>query len=344
MAETSSKNMAGNLQCGGSADDEPSEQKLNGGFSATARKDSKEDNAEKEGSETSESGQRNNAAALEATKDNEAADNLIGVRVAKYFDTELFLGGVVEVDSAEDSDDEEEKLFHVLYDDGDEEDFDSEQLDEARKLFRQYELGKIPKNRPEQESCDETENELDGLSDATDDESANSQSFSDQRRERKRRRLDRRAAAAKFNSSLSDAESEDTSSRPTKKPKAKRRKKKIMSESMEARKEQADERERARERKQWRLSSGSAAAATTASDDEVTSNGNRIVLNEVRPASEAEVTIAHKLGSQLKEHQVEGVRFLWQSLIHSIEAAADSNKAKGAILAHSSKFLRLSIR
>jgi len=55
------------------------------------------------------------------------SDGRIGVRVCKYFDLELFTGTITEYLPT--------GLYHVVYDDGDEEDFDTVEFNSAKKLY-----------------------------------------------------------------------------------------------------------------------------------------------------------------------------------------------------------------
>lgn len=60
--------------------------------------------------------------------------DFIGRRVAKYFDEVLFFGTVDYIHKDEEDD---SQLWHVHYDDGDEEDFDYDQLKEALLLHEE---------------------------------------------------------------------------------------------------------------------------------------------------------------------------------------------------------------
>ena len=243
------------------------------------------------------------------------------IQIAKYFDDDLFVGKVIF--TKYDDDDEHETLWHILYEDGDEEDFDEQELEEGIALFRKF-----------QQDNEDDDDYHDGtmLMDTDDEKEQKDKTRANQRRT-KRRLLDRRAAklSSDDNAALSSS-SEDDRERPAIKKPTRRRKRKMMSESMEAKKAQAEQRERARERKQWRASSEGINGASAA---------DAIIINEARPHSEQEIKIAPVLGSQLKPHQIDGVRFLWEGLIHSI-AASNKEPGRGSILAHSSKYTALS--
>ena len=65
--------------------------------------------------------------------------NNFPIRVAKYFDDEMFLGSVINTRSIKNREGIEERKLHlVLYDDKDEEDFDDDELKEGRDLLQKY--------------------------------------------------------------------------------------------------------------------------------------------------------------------------------------------------------------
>jgi SNF2 family DNA or RNA helicase len=57
-------------------------------------------------------------------------------------------------------------------------------------------------------------------------------------------------------------------------------------------------------------------------------------LSDVLATSERAVYVPDSIGSILKPHQIEGVRFLWDNLIRSIKDVEDKKDPLGCILAH----------
>ena len=66
-----------------------------------------------------------------------APDTLCGVRIAKFFGKRLYFGTVQSVSSATENA-EGVKLWHILYDDDDKEDFDEDELREQRRLYNEH--------------------------------------------------------------------------------------------------------------------------------------------------------------------------------------------------------------
>mmetsp|Transcript_7947 Transcript_7947/g.23553 ORF Transcript_7947/g.23553 Transcript_7947/m.23553 type:complete len:147 (-) Transcript_7947:281-721(-) len=68
----------------------------------------------------------------------------IGSRVAKDFDGEMYFGKIASYDS--DADGVDGGLWHVVYDDGDEEDYEKKELRKSLKLYEKQK-GKDPKKK-----------------------------------------------------------------------------------------------------------------------------------------------------------------------------------------------------
>jgi len=64
----------------------------------------------------------------------------VGRRVAKYFDTELYYGSVREYTPPDQNEDFVD-LWNILYDDGDFEDLERNEMDECFELYRKNEAG-----------------------------------------------------------------------------------------------------------------------------------------------------------------------------------------------------------
>jgi hypothetical protein len=66
----------------------------------------------------------------------EHGQDLVGVRICKMFNGEDYFGSVASYSKASAEGDDEVDLWHIIYDDGDEEDYDLEELRKRRTRYK----------------------------------------------------------------------------------------------------------------------------------------------------------------------------------------------------------------
>jgi transcriptional regulator ATRX len=73
----------------------------------------------------------------------------------------------------------------------------------------------------------------------------------------------------------------------------------------------------------------------TPDDEQATSSNPRLILELDKETNEPLVEVAPKLVAQLKPHQCDGIRFLWNNVFESIDALKNKkHNGNGCILAH----------
>lgn len=70
-------------------------------------------------------------------------------------------------------------------------------------------------------------------------------------------------------------------------------------------------------------------------DDELNSSNRRLILELDKITNEPLIEVSPKLVEQLKPHQCDGIRFLWNNVFESIDAIKNKKRyGNGCILAH----------
>ena len=95
------------------------------------------------------------------------------------------------------------------------------------------------------------------------------------------------------------------------------------------------EKMRKKQREEWakQRSDDKAKASAGGSGSQAAAGQQEIVINVARPKDDPAVVIATHLASNLKKHQIDGIRFMWSASVHSLKEFKESS-GHGAILAH----------
>ncbi|CAF0977752.1 unnamed protein product [Rotaria magnacalcarata] len=72
----------------------------------------------------------------------------------------------------------------------------------------------------------------------------------------------------------------------------------------------------------------------TVQNEQVNNANRRLILELNNETNEALIEVSPKLVKQLKPHQCDGIRFLWNNVFESIEAIENKKQGNGCILAH----------
>jgi transcriptional regulator ATRX len=74
--------------------------------------------------------------------------------------------------------------------------------------------------------------------------------------------------------------------------------------------------------------------ADSSAESEVHKKVSKVILEFDSDKKKPLVSIHPKLVSHLKPHQAEGIKFMWNCAVESVQAAKDKNTGNGTILAH----------
>lgn len=69
-------------------------------------------------------------------------------------------------------------------------------------------------------------------------------------------------------------------------------------------------------------------------NEEITNSNHRLILELDKKTNEPLIEVSPKLVHQLKPHQCDGIRFLWNNVFESIDAIENKKQGNGCILAH----------
>ncbi|CAF5100544.1 unnamed protein product, partial [Rotaria sp. Silwood1] len=79
---------------------------------------------------------------------------------------------------------------------------------------------------------------------------------------------------------------------------------------------------------------GQSTYITNKENKQINHSNHRLILELDKTTNESLIEVSPKLVQQLKPHQCDGIRFLWNNVFESIDAIENKKQGNGCILAH----------